>query len=309
MAAALATYAARHMQAALSSLGHLSRNPFATLLTVTVIALALALPMGLRLFVTNARAATGNFSNAVDLSVYFRSNVSVEKVEQLARSARARPGVGDVTLVRSDKALEEFRKYSGFGAAIEALQSNPLPHVLVVHPDADHDGPAQLELLKRYFAAFPEVELVQMDTEWVQRFSAILDVLRTVVLVAAAVLACGVLAVIGNTIRLEILNRRSEIEVTKLVGGSNAFVRRPFLYTGVLYGLIGALLAWAIIALAVAVLEGPVARLAQLYGSRFALLGLAAPDIGWLLASGLVLGWLGAWASAARQLSSIEPRA
>ena len=309
MAAALATYAARHMQAALSSLGHLSRNPFATLLTVTVIALALALPMGLRLFVTNARAATGNFSNAVDLSVYFRSNVSVEKAEQLARSARARPGVGDVTLVRSDKALEEFRKYSGFGAAIEALQSNPLPHVLVVHPDADHDGPAQLELLKRYFAAFPEVELVQMDTEWVQRFSAILDVLRTVVLVAAAVLACGVLAVIGNTIRLEILNRRSEIEVTKLVGGSNAFVRRPFLYTGVLYGLIGALLAWAIIALAVAVLEGPVARLAQLYGSRFALLGLAAPDIGWLLASGLVLGWLGAWASAARQLSSIEPRA
>lgn len=309
MASALSTYGARHLQAFMGSLGHLWRNPFTTLLTVTVIALALALPMGLRLFVSNARAATGNFSNAVDISVYFRSGVSVEKAEQLARSARTRPGVGEVTLVRSDKALEEFRKYSGFGAAIEALQSNPLPHVLVVHPDEDHDGPLQLELLKRYFAAWPEVELVQMDTEWVQRFSAILELLRTVVLVAAVVLASGVLAVIGNTIRLEILNRRAEIEVTKLVGGSNAFVRRPFLYTGVLYGVIGALLAWAIIALAVLVLSAPVENLARLYGSRFALLGLSPDDIGLLLLAGLVLGWLGAWASAARQLSAIEPRA
>jgi cell division transport system permease protein len=309
MASPVSTYFARHTQAALSSLGHLARNPFATLLTVMVIALALSLPMGLRLVITNARAATGNFSNAVDLSVYFRSNVSVDKAEQLARNARARPGISEVTLVRSDEALEEFRKYSGFGAALEALQNNPLPHVLVVHPDADHDGPAQLELLKRYFAAWPEVELVQMDTEWVQRFSAILDVLRAVVLVAAVVLATGVLAVIGNTIRLEILNRRGEIEVTKLVGGSNAFVRRPFLYTGVLYGLIGALLAWGIIALAVMVMDGPVANLARLYGSRFVLLGLSAKDVGYLLAGGLVLGWLGAWASAARQLSAIEPRA
>ena len=198
--------------------------------------------MGLRLFVSNARTATGNFSNAVDLTVYFRAGVSLDKAQQLARSARSRPGIADLTLVPSDKALEEFRKYSGFGAAMEALPGNPLPHVLVIHPDSDHDSPLQLEVLKRYFTAWPEVELVQMDTEWVQRFSAILDVLRTLVGVAALVLAAGVLAVIGNTIRLEILNRRAEIEVTKLVGGSNAFVRRPFLYTGVLYGLIGALL-------------------------------------------------------------------
>lgn len=309
MASALAIYANRHVQAALGSLGHLLRRPFATVLTVTVIALALALPMGLRLLVANARAATGNFSNAVDLSVYFRTDVSADKAEQLTRGARARTGIGSVTLLRPDDALAEFRKYSGFGAALDALPGNPLPYVLVVHPDAQHDDPAQLETLKQYFSAFPEVELVQMDTEWVQRLNAILDVLRRVVLVAAAVLAAGVLAVIGNTIRLEILNRRSEIEVAKLVGGSNAFVRRPFLYTGVLYGLIGALLAWVVITVAVAVLRAPIAHLAQLYGSHFALLGLSPRDLGLLLLAGLLLGWLGAWVSAARQLSAIEPRA
>ena len=305
----MSTYFARHAQALLGSMGHLSRNPLATFLTVTVIALALVLPLGLNLFVANARAATGNFSNAVDMSVYLRGDISAEKAEQLARSARGRVGVGDVTVLRSDQALAEFRKYSGFGAAIEALQSNPLPNLLVVHPDADHSGPAQLELLKRYFGAWPEVELVQMDTEWVQRFSAILDVLRTVLLIAVVVLSLGVLAVVGNTIRLEILNRRAEIEVTKLVGGSNAFVRRPFLYTGVLYGVVGALLAWGIIALAVVVLRRPVASLAKLYGSQFMLNGLSFDDLSLLLLGGLVLGWLGAWVSSSRQLAAIEPRA
>ena len=141
------------------------------------------------------------------------------------------------------------------------------------------------------------------------RFNAILEVLRRLLLIAAVLLGVGVLAVVGNTIRLEIAARRAEIEVTKLVGGSNAFVRRPFLYTGVLYGLGGALLAWGIIAVTVAVLGEPVATLARLYGSRYLLRGPAPADIGILLGAGAVLGWLGAWISAARHLRSIEPRA
>jgi cell division transport system permease protein len=136
-----------------------------------------------------------------------------------------------------------------------------------------------------------------------------LEVLRRLLLIAALLLGIGVLAVIGNTIRLEIAARRAEIEVTKLVGGSNAFVRRPFLYTGVLYGLGGALLAWGIIAIAVAVIAEPVSTLARLYGSRYLLSGPAPEDIGVLLGAGAVLGWLGAWISAARHLRSIEPRA
>jgi cell division transport system permease protein len=153
------------------------------------------------------------------------------------------------------------------------------------------------------------VDLVQVDSEWVMRFNAILEVLTRLLMVAAALLGVGVLAVIGNTVRLEIAGRRAEIEVTKLVGGSNAFVRRPFLYAGTLYGLGGALLAWGIVALVITLLGAPVARLAQLYGSRYALQGLSMRDVGFLLGGGALLGWLGAWISAARHLRSIEPRA
>jgi cell division transport system permease protein len=307
--ASISTWAARHAQALLGSVGRLTRAPVATLLTVMVVGLALALPLALRLLVDNTRAATGDFANAVDVTVYFKSNVSLERAEQLRRNAAKRSGVAAVTLVAADQALAEFREYSGFGAALEALESNPLPHVLNVRPKPDASAPAQLEQLKRYFAAWPEVEIVQIDTEWVQRFATILEVLRRLLLVAAAVLGLGVLAVIGNTIRLEILNRRAEIEVTKLVGGSNAFVRRPFLYTGVLYGLGGALLAWLLLAGALAFLAGPVDELARLYGSRFTLRSPGLDEITQLLGGGVLLGWIAAWGSTARHLARIQPRA
>jgi cell division transport system permease protein len=300
---------AGHAQALFGSLGRLARSPLSTLLTLLVIALALALPASLRLLVTNAQAATGNFGNAIDLSVYFRTDVPLAKAQQLAEAARARADVATVTLIPADQGLEDFRNYSGFGDALAALKQNPLPHVLHVRPRDTASTPAALEALRGYFSAWPEVELVQVDAQWVQRFNAILEVLRELLLIAAALLAVGVLAVIGNTIRLEIAGRRAEIEVIKLVGGSNSFVRRPFLYTGVIYGLGGALLAWGIIALAVQLLGESVDRLARLYGSHFQLHGPPPAEIGALLGAGAVLGWLGAWISAARHLRSIEPRA
>lgn len=299
----------RHLQALLGSLGRLARSPLATLLTVFVIALALALPAMLKVFVSNSQAATGNFASAVDVSVYLKTDVPLAKAQQLTQAAKQRPDVAEVTLIPADKGLEDFRTYSGFGEALAALKENPLPHVLHVRPKAQDGSAASLESLRRYFAAWPEVDVVQVDAEWVNRFNAMLDVLRRLLGIAAVLLGIGVLAVIGNTIRLEIQGRRAEIEVTKLVGGSNAYVRRPFLYTGVLYGLAGALLAWGIVALAVVVLADSVANLAHLYGSRFSLQGLALPDVGALLGAGFVLGWLGAWISAARHLKSIEPRA
>jgi cell division transport system permease protein len=298
-----------HLQALLGALGRLARSPLATLLTLLVIALALALPAALKLFVANAQTATGNFASAVDVSVFLKTDVPLVKAQQLAQNARARNDVASVTLIPADKGLEDFRTYSGFGDALAALKENPLPHVLHVRPRTTASSTAALESLRRYFVAWPEVELVQVDSEWVMRFNAILEVLQRVLLIAAALLGVGVLAVIGNTIRLEIQARRAEIEVTKLVGGSNAFVRRPFLYTGVLYGLGGALLAWGILALVLLILHDPVATLAKLYGSRFELQGLAPEDVAVLLGAGFVLGWLGAWISAARHLRSIEPRA
>jgi cell division transport system permease protein len=305
----LASYGARHVQAFLASLGRLARSPFSTFLTLIVIALALALPLGLELFVNNARIATGGFANAIDLSVYFKTDVPLAKAEQLVKSARARPGIARVDVISADAALAEFRTYSGFGAALGVLSANPLPHVLHVHPASDAASAAALDALQRYFAAWPEVDLVQIDAQWVMRFNAILELLRRLLIISAAILGAGVIAVIGNTIRLEILNRRGEIEVTKIVGGSNSFVRRPFLYAGILYGLGGALLAWAIVASAVALLKVAVATLARAYGSSFTLVGPTGQEVGILIAGGVILGWLGAWLSATRHLRSIEPRA
>lgn len=305
----LSVYGARHAQAFLGSLGRLARSPFATFLTVLVIGLALALPLALQLLVTNASRATGGFTSAVDVSVYFKQNVALDEVRQRAANARARPGVAEVTVISADDALKEFQRYSGFGAALQALEQNPLPNVLRVRPAADAMSPSDLAQLERYLAAWPEVDTVQVDSQWVERLNAILDVLSRVLLVAAVLLGAGVLAVVGNTVRLEIQNRRAEIEVVKLVGGSNAFVRRPFLYTGVIYGLTGALIAWGVMAIALVVLEGSVANLAKLYGSQYALTGPAGQEVLSLLGGGAVLGWLGAWISATRHLRRIEPRA
>jgi cell division transport system permease protein len=304
----LAVSGSRHLQALLGSLGRLSRSPLATLLTLLVIALALALPAALRLLVTNAQAATGNFANAIELSVYLKTDVPLAKGKQLAAAAQQRADVAQVQLISAQQGLEDFRRYSGFGDALAALKENPLPNMLHVRPRPEYTSSAALEALRRYFTAWPEVDLVEVDSQWVMRFNAILDVLRQLLLIAAALLGAGVLAVVGNTIRLEIAGRRAEIEVTKLVGGSNSFVRRPFLYTGVLYGLGGALLAWGIVALAIAVLGESVANLARLYGSRYVLTGPSPGEVGVLLGAGVVLGWLGAWLSATRHLRSIEPR-
>lgn len=309
MSRGISSYGARHVQALLAALGRLSRNPLATALTLIVIAIALALPLALELFVSNALAATGGFANAVDLSVYLKSDVPLAKAQQLAASARARAGIAQIEVISADAALEEFRRYSGFGAALGALTANPLPNLLHVHPAADAESSAALEDLRRYFSAWPEVDLVQIDAQWVMRFNAILELLRRLLIIAAVLLGAGVVAVIGNTIRLEILNRRAEIEVTKLVGGSNGFVRRPFLYTGTLYGLVGALLAWGIAAGAIALLAPPVAVLASTYGSHYGLLGPTPQELLALISGGIILGWLGAWISASRHLSSIEPRA
>jgi cell division transport system permease protein len=304
----LAVSGSRHVQALLGSLGRLSRNPLATFLTLLVIALALALPTALRLLVTNAQTATGNFAGAIELSVYLKTDVPLAKAQQLAAAAQQRADVAQVRLISAEQGLEDFRNYSGFGDALAALKENPLPNMLHVRPRPEYTSSAALDALRRYFTAWPEVDLVQVDSQWVMRFNAILDVLRQLLLIAAVLLGVGVLAVVGNTIRLEIAGRRAEIEVTKLVGGSNAFVRRPFLYTGMLYGLGGALLAWGIIAIAVAVLGESVANLARLYGSRYVLAGPSPQEVGVLLGAGVVLGWLGAWLSATRQLRSIEPR-
>ena len=309
MSGAVSSYGTRHLQALFGALGRLTRAPLATLLTLIVIGVALALPAGLALVVNNLRLATGDLSNAVDFSVHFKLGTPIERVEQIAKNARERPGITSVTVTTADQALEEFKQASGFGDALAALEDNPLPHHITVRPARDASGPAEVESLRRYFSAFPEVEIVQLDLDWVRRLHSLLDVLKRSLWVVMAVLGLGVLAVIGNTIRLEIQHRRAEIEVTKLVGGSNAFVRRPFLYTGLFYGLGGAALAALILVGGMAYLDQAVRELSAQYGGSFRMTGLDSRGAGILAGVGAALGWLGALISTGRHLRRIEPRA
>lgn len=302
-------WATRHVQSSLFAAGRLARAPLATAFTVLVIAIALTLPTALSLAIISVRTATGDFANAVDVNVYFKQAVSLDKARQLAASLRERSGVASIQVVSADAALKMFQEQSGFGGALDALDENPLPHALIVRPDTGAADATQMESLRRYIASWPEVERVQVDSEWVQRLNAILDLLRVVVVGAAVLLGVGVLAIIGNTVRLEIFNRRTEIEVTKLVGGSNAFVRRPFLYTGLYYGLAGGLISTLLLLLGLGMLNGPVTRLAESYGSTFRLLVPGLTEIAALLGIGALLGLLGAALAAARHLARIEPRA
>lgn len=309
MSGAISSYGTRHLQALFGALGRLARAPLGTLLTLIVIGVALALPAGLALMVNNLRSATGELSNAVDFTVHFKLGTPIERVQQIAKGARERPGVESVNVTTADAALEEFKQASGFGDALAALKDNPLPHHLTVRPKPTASGPTEIESLRRYFAAFPEVEIVQLDLDWVRRLHTLLDVLRKTLWVVIAVLGLGVLAVIGNTIRLEIQQRRPEIEVTKLVGGSNAFVRRPFLYTGLFYGLGGAALAALIVFAGMTWLDASVRELSAQYGGQFRMEGLGPQGLGILAGVGAGLGWFGALISTGRHLRRIEPRA
>ena len=302
------TWVTRHLQSMFAALGRLLRRPLSTLLTTLVIAVALALPAGLWLVVKNARAATGDLATAVQVTAYMKVGTPIARADQLARQLRERPEVASVRVIPAEQALKEFREYSGFGSALDALTDNPLPHALVVQPSVGQRDGGTIEALRAFLTAAPDVDIVQADAEWARRLAALLDVLRTLFLAAAGLLAVGVLAVIGNTIRLEIGARREEIEVTKLVGGSDAFVRRPFLYAGLFQGLFGGLLSLGLVALVIAAVEAPIARLTALYGGRFRLGGLSLEEAGIVLLVGASLGLIGAWIGAARHLSRIEPR-
>jgi cell division transport system permease protein len=300
-------YFARHAQTLLGSLGRIVNQPFATLMTMGVVAVALALPLLLSLFLSNMSTATGNWNNAFDLSVYMNKKASAARVATVAKQLRQRGDVATVRVITADQALAEFRDDSGFGKALDALSDNPLPDTLIVTPTLPASTPQGTDALKLAIAAIADVQAVQLDTEWVKRLHAMLDILRRVVLLTAGLLGAGVVLIVGNTIRLDILNRRTEIEVMKLVGASDGFTRRPFLYSGVWYGLGGGLMALIVVALAAVILAKPVDTLAKLYGSQFRLRGLGFTTAVGVLALAVGLAWLGSWLAATRHIRGIEP--
>ena len=303
----LRIYVGRHAQNCVAALGNMSRQPLATLLTVTVIGVALAMPSALNVLVQNGQAIAGGWGDVRDFSVYLRPETTRDAAASLQAALQAMTGIADVRLITADEALEEFRDTPGFREILIALDDNPLPHTLVVRPMAATPA-AELEALARRLGERDEVDLVRLDAEWVARLNASLDLLRRVIWMAAIMLVGAVIIIIGNTIRLDIQNRRAEIEVSKLLGATDGFVRRPFLYTGFWYGLLGGCFALLLLGLGLWLLSGPVARLVTLYGGGFRPLGLDGRTILAVLAGGLIAGLGGAWMAVARHLAAIQPK-
>jgi len=290
-----------------SSLGRLSRNPLPTLMTVAVIGIALALPAGLHLLLDNARTLAGGWDGSAQISLFLRRELAAADAERFASELGTRAEFSDSRLIPRAAALEEFRRLSGFGVALDALHENPLPDVIVLHPAPGHTAPEAIERLLAELSVAPGVDRAQLDMQWVKRLHALMEIVDRGVLVVAALLGLAVLLIVGNTIRLDIQNRRREIEVAKLIGATDAFIRRPFLYTGTWYGLLGGLVAWLLVSAALWATGGPVERLAALYQSEFRLLAAGSLTVTALLAGGALLGLLGSWLAVGRHLRAIEP--
>lgn len=300
-------WVSRHVSTSIGSLGRLVRQPFASLMIILVIAVTLAIPAALNLVVKNAQAITSGWDNALDFSVFLKQDLSESDASDLAKLIEQRADVEFVKLITAADALEDFKRQSGFGDALDQLAENPLPHTLVVRPSPANTSQSMI-LLQEELANLPEADIVQVDTEWVQRFHAILDIVRQAILIGASLLGVAIIVIIGNTIRLDIQNRREEIEVTKLIGASNAFVRRPFLYSGFWYGLAGGLLALALVWYGLYALEEPVARLSGLYESSFIVLALDVAESFAIVGAGIGLGLTGSWIAATRHMRRIEPK-
>jgi cell division transport system permease protein len=301
------SWALRHAQTLVGSLGRMVQAPLATLMTMAVIAIALALPLLLGIFLLNFKSATAHWNQALDISVYMDKRAGAARVQAVAQQLRSRADVLAVRVITADEALAQFRSVSGFGNALDALRDNPLPDTLVVTPALLAAGPHDAQALETAIAALADVQTVQVDTQWVTRLQGIMAIVGRVVWLIGALLGVGIVLGVGNTIRLDILNRRTEIEVMKLVGATDGFARRPFLYSGVWYGLGGGLLALALCTAAVGLLSGPVERLAGLYDSAFRLRGLGLTGGVAVLALAMMLGWLGSWLAATRHIRAIAP--
>ncbi|HEX6927657.1 MAG TPA: permease-like cell division protein FtsX [Gammaproteobacteria bacterium] len=303
----MSLWAVRHAQVLFYTLGRLYRAPLSTLLSVMVIGIALALPAGLHVLVDNTRTISGSIEGAARISVFLGRGVSGNQRDALADVLRRREDIAGVRVITPEQALAEFREMSGFGGAIDALEENPLPPVLVVTP-IESATESLLARLAGELEALPETDMVQLDTQWLKRLNGILEIINRGVVVIAGMFALAVIIIVGNTIRLDIQNRRDEIVITKLIGGTNAFIRRPFLYTGFWYGIAGGLMAWLLTGVALVVMEAPVSRLAGLYGSGFALQGLGPDGVLMVLGAGALLGWMGSMIAVGRHLGEIEPK-
>lgn len=291
----------QHLYSFVSSLGRLLRRPWATLLTIGVMAVAFVLPLGLWLVLGNVEHFAGNVEQSREISLFLKTDVSAERAQAIGAQLQGRKDVADVELRTPAQGLQEFRERSGLGASLDALDRNPLPSLLIIRPRGDDR--MLLDALQR----LPETDLLQHDALWRQRLDGWLGFGERVVWVLSALFGLGALLVVGNTVRLDIQSRREEIGVLQLLGAHDGFIRRPFIYLGAWYGLVAGAVALGLLALAGLALQAPLAQLTQSYGSGFVLAGLDPLRALAVLAGATVIGWLGAWLVTGHFLRQTRP--
>lgn len=302
----LGTLAERHAQALIFALGRVTTRPLGSLMLMAVIGIALSLPAALHVLVNNVTSVGYSWESSVQASLFLKDSVNADAGKSLAQQLAQRTDVRAAHFISRQQALQEFRRYSGFGSALKLLNGNPLPAVISVQP-APRLGTVRTHTLVQQLTALPQVARVQMDEAWLNRLHAIVRLLHRAGTIIAVLLGCAVIIVVGNSIRLDIQNQREAIEVMKMLGATDRFIRRPFLYAGIWYGLFGSIIGWVIVEGGLFALSGPVARLTALYHSTFQLSGLSGKGALWLLAAGVALGWLGSWWAVQRHLRDIHP--
>ena len=295
-----------HRLSAADSLSRVIDNPLSSLMTWLVVGIALALPVGLSVALDNAREVSSRLDSTARLSLFMADKTTAGDAAAYADALAERDDISDVVFLSRDDALTEFSQLSGFSDVLDSLDDNPLPHVILVEPastDAD-----DIAVLQAQVQADAQVAQAVLDMAWLQRLNRLMELSRRLVQALGALLLLGVVLILGNTIRLAIENRRDEIVITKLIGASNGFVRRPFLYTGLWFGVGGGVIAALLVAIALWFVDGPVQALASSYGSDFQLGGLGLMNSLNLVFFGGLLGLAGAWLAVSRHLGDIEPR-
>jgi cell division transport system permease protein len=301
----ISAYLLHHLKSLLFSLDKIYQAPTTTIMTVAVIGITLSLPGGFYLFLKNIDAISGDFRSSSQISLYLDLDISEKQARALEKQIAKMENVTSTRFISRESSLEEFRQNSGFGKSIDTLSSNPLPHTIIVEP-VEADTFTVRNLLNS-LQAMPEVEIAKLDTEWLERLYTIIEIAKRSVIIITILFAFAVLLIIGNTIRLDIQNRYQEIIVTKLIGATDAFIRRPFLYGGVWYGLLGGIISWLIVEIGYLAIAGPLERLNLLYQSDMNLITFSFHDFIILITSSTLLGLAGSWIAVARHLNQIEP--
>ncbi len=299
------TWLRQHWQTFALTLARLANNPMAALLNVAVIGIALALPLGGYMLLQNLASVTRQATGSPQASLFLAHEAGKADIAALEAKLKKMPGVRAVRFISREQALAGLKRSENMAEVIAALQTNPLPDAFVLEAAGNA---TDLEKLEPELKALPKVAHVQLDAAWVKRLETLVALGRTAVLILATLLAFGLVAVTFNTIRLQILTQKDEIEVSKLIGATDAFIRRPFFYLGLVQGTMGALTALGIVYTCMLILNRSILEFARLNNSEFRLGFFGIPDCVALLAFAATLGWLGAYMSVSRHLADIEPR-